>query len=238
MIAINLKLNKVFNQDCIYGMNQFPNNIADLILTDPPFGIKFQAKRSNYNRDDSLVLEGYQEPENYFDFSRAWINQAARLLKEDGSMYIFSGYNNLKDILYAVEEAGLVLVQQLIWQYNFGVFTKSKWTTSHYNILYICKNEKKRRFYRQFSDPKKHYHDIQSVIKIPREYWTGETKVPTKLPMDLVVKLLTYSSKENDVVLDPFLGSGQVAVAAKSMNRKYIGFEIVKDYYDFILERL
>lgn len=63
-------------------------------------------------------------------------------------------------------------------------------------------------------------------------------KTPTKLPAELIKKILFYSTQEGDVVLDPFLGSGQVAVVSKLMNRRYIGFEIVKDYYEFAKKRL
>ena len=60
-----------------------------------------------------------------------------------------------------------------------------------------------------------HYEDKEDVWNIKREYWTGDQKTPTKLPADLIEKILLYSSKENDIVLDPFLGSGQVAVVSK-----------------------
>lgn len=73
---------------------------------------------------------------------------------------------------------------------------------------------------------------------IPREYWTGDQKTPTKLPAELIRKMLSYSSKEGDIVLDPFLGSGQTAVVSKMLNRRYAGFEIVNEYYKFAKNRL
>jgi site-specific DNA-methyltransferase (adenine-specific) len=79
---------------------------------------------------------------------------------------------------------------------------------------------------------------MEDVWNIPREYWNGDIKTPTKLPAELVRKILQYSSVEEDVVLDPFLGSGQVAVVAKQMGRRYIGFEIVPEYVEFALRRL
>jgi site-specific DNA-methyltransferase (adenine-specific) len=80
--------------------------------------------------------------------------------------------------------------------------------------------------------------DKEDVWVINREYWNGDKKTPTKLPAELIKKILMYSSKEKDVILDPFLGSGQVAVVSKMLNRQYIGFEIVKEYYEFAKERL
>jgi site-specific DNA-methyltransferase (adenine-specific) len=78
----------------------------------------------------------------------------------------------------------------------------------------------------------------EDVWLINREYWIGDKKTPTKLPAELVKKILLYSSDENDIVLDPFLGSGQVAVVCKMMKRNFIGFEIVKEYYEFAEKRL
>ena len=63
-------------------------------------------------------------------------------------------------------------------------------------------------------------------------------KTPTKLPAEVIKKILQYSSEKNDLVLDPFLGSGQVAVVSKMLGRKYLGFEIVKQYYNFASKRL
>ena len=98
---------------------------------------------------DSNVMEGYNEilPENYYQFSYDWISEANRILKESGSMYIFSGWNNLKDILIAIDNVGLTVVNHIIWKYQFGVVTKNKFVTSHYHCLYVCKNPKKRKFY-------------------------------------------------------------------------------------------
>mgnify|MGYP003723762951 FL=1 len=80
--------------------------------------------------------------------------------------------------------------------------------------------------------------DKEDVWIIKREYWTGDEKTPTKLPAEIIKKILEYSSEVGDVVFDPFLGSGQVAMISKMEKRKYIGFEIVKEYFDFASKRL
>ena len=140
---------KIYNKNCLEGMKLIDKNKIDLIITDPPFAINFKAKKANYNRKDSNVIEGYNEilPENYYQFSYDWISEANRILKESGSMYIFSGWNNLKDILIAIDNVGLTVINHIIWKYQFGVVTKNKFVTSHYHCLYVCKNPKKRKFY-------------------------------------------------------------------------------------------
>ena len=230
-------------------MSSLESKKIDLIITDPPFAINFKSTKANYNRTASRVITGYNEikREDYYDFTYSWMSEAHRILKESGSMYVFSGWNNLKDILMALDDVGFVTVNHIIWKYQFGVVTKKKFVTSHYHCLYVCKNPKKRKFF-PFSRFKKqaktkegrslHYKDKEDVWNIKREYWTGYEKTPTKLPAELIEKIIQYSSKKGDGILDPFLGSGQVAILSKSLGRKFIGFEIVNKYYNFAKKRL
>lgn len=209
-------INEIYNMDCIDGMKQLANSSIDLVITDPPFAIEFKAKRSNYNRTQSNVLEGYQEipKEKYYEWTLQWTKEVYRVLKESGSMYVFSGWNNLKDILNVLDEIGFITVNHIIWKYQFGVATQKKFVTSHYHCLYVCKNEQKRKFfpYVRFGKCDKkdtggslHYQDKEDVWYIKREYWNGDQKTPTKLPSELIKKILLYSSEEGDMVLDPFL---------------------------------
>lgn len=243
-------MNKIFNEDCISGMaRHMPDACVDLVITDPPFGIDFKAQRSNYNRDGGRVLEGYNEIAggDYLAFTRAWLAQVYRVMKPEGSLYVFSGWNYLKDILIALDDLGFTLVNHLIWKYQFGVVTRRKYVTSHYHILYACIDDRRRKFF-PFArfDPSErspdgrsaHYRDKEDVWLIPREYWPGDLKTPTKLPAAIIQKILAYSSEPGDVVLDPFLGSGQVAVVSQQEGRRYVGFEIVPEYFAFAQKRL
>jgi len=143
-----IEINNIYNMNCIDGMKLIPEKKIDLIITDPPFAINFKASKENYNRKKSRVIEGYNEikPEDYYKFTYQWMSQAIRTLKESGSMYVFSGWNNLKDILNALDDVGFTTVNHIIWKYQFGVVTSKKFVTSHYHCLYVCKDEKKRKF--------------------------------------------------------------------------------------------
>lgn len=249
MTVQQIAFDNIYNMDCLEGMALMPEGCVDLVITDPPFAIDFRAQRSNYNRTGSRVLEGYNEiaASDYLDFTRAWMSQAFRVLSESGSAFVFSGWNNLKDILIASDEAGFTTVNHIIWKYQFGVVCKRRFVTSHYHCLFICKNDKQRKFFncarfgkddRAENGGSLRYRDMEDVWVIKREYWHGDKKTPTKLPAELIEKILQYTSEENDLVFDPFLGSGQVAVVSKLQGRRYIGFEIVQDYFDFAQERL
>ena len=229
----DFEINEIYLGDALVLMKRIPEETIDLIITDPPFAIDFKAKRSNYNRTKDKVIEGYNDipKEKYYEFTINWMKEAYRVIKETGSMYVFSGWTNLKDILNAIDEIGFKLINHLIWKYQFGVYTRKKFVTSHYHILFVVKNEKKYKFNKIEKYP-------EDVWIINREYWIGDKKTPTKLPAELIKKILLYSSDENDIVLDPFLGSGQVAVVCKIMKRNFIGFEIVKEYYEFAKKRL
>jgi len=218
----------LYEGDALTLMPRVPDGSIDLIVTDPPFAIDFKAQRLNYNRTGSNVLEGYHEipEEEYGDFTRQWIGEAARVLAPTGSMYIFSGWNRLRDILEGIDAAGLATINHLIWKYQFGVFTKKKYVTSHYHILFVAKDPKRYTF-------NKIDHYPEDVWVINREYWKGRKKTPTKLPAELVRKILLYSSNPGDLVLDPFIGSGTIAAVAQQEGRHFLGFEVVPEYCAF-----
>ena len=247
--AAEVPRNDVFCGDCVAGMAAMPPDSVDLIVTDPPFAIDFKAARANYNRTNGRVLEGYNEipAAEYADFSRAWMREAFRLLRPAGSAFVFSGWNNLKDILVAADECGFISVNHIIWKYQFGVFCRRRFVTSHYHCLFLCKDDRRRKFNphcrfapdaRRENGGSSLYADMEDVWVIKREYWPGDKKTPTKLPAELVEKILAYASDPGDLVLDPFMGSGQVAMVSKMAGRDYVGFEIVPEYHAFVRERL
>ena len=229
----NFDIDTIYQGNALELMPEIPGGVIDLIITDPPFAIDFKAHRENYNRNGANVLEGYHEiPEaHYQEFTHRWMTEAARVLAPDGSMYVFSGWNRLHDILEGLDKAGFTTINHLIWKYQFGVFTKKKYVTSHYHILFVVKNPTRYTF-------NKIDHYPEDVWVINREYWKGKKKTPTKLPLDLIKKILWYSSNDGDLVFDPFLGSGTVAVGAKTEGRRFLGFEIVPEYFTFAHERL
>ncbi len=213
-------LNVIHYEDSIEGMTSLPKGEIDLVIADPPFGIEFDGKSSVYNRDQSLVVDGYEEANGSYDaFTKDWIAQLPRILKDDGSVYIFSGWTNLESVLRGAREAGLELLNHIIWHYPFGVFTRRKFVTSHYHVLLLVKNSNS-----YFFNKLEHYPE--DVWTAKRKYRAGELKNSTKLPLDVVERCIDYSSKPGDVVLDPFMGNGTTAIAAKFNFRHYIGYEI------------
>ena len=229
--------NKIYNEDCVTGMKKIPDKKIDLVIADPPFAINFQAKKPNYNRKESNVILGYHDidPEYYDQFTTDWITQCSRILKDDGSIYIISGHSHLDAILRNITfpSFGFHLQNIIGWKFPFGVVTRKKYVTSHYNIIFATKHKTKYNFYPncRFSDDDKitvngkqkgsaRYKDMEDIWHINKEYKTGIKRTPTNLPSELIKKIISYSSKKGDLILDPFLGSGITAVMAKKMKRK------------------
>lgn len=205
----SIDLDTILFEDCIEGMKALSESTVDLIIADPPFGIDFNSLSSAYNRDSRNVIQGYEEiTENYGGFTYAWLEQVVRLMKDHATAYVFSGYTNLKEVMKACESLNLHTVNHIIWKYNFGLFTRRKFVTSHYHILLVAKNKKSYYF-----NKTKHYPS--DVWTINREYQPRSRKNGTNLPLKLVQRCIDYSSKPGDIVFDPFMGNGTTAVAAK-----------------------
>ncbi len=239
----------VYNQDCVEGAkNHIEDNSVDLIICDPPFGIEESSFQKHYYRDD-LVIEGYVEaPTDYEKFSLDWITESKRIMKDNGSMYIISGWTNLHHILNAVNKLGLHMINHIIWKYNFGVCTKTKFVSSHYHILYLSKTKKVKPKFNTYSrfgfsektadDRSLLYSDMEDVWNIPKEYQSGERKNANKLPEELIRKIMQYSSDEGDLVCDFFLGNFTSAVVSKKMNRNFVGFEINENSYNHFIKEM
>jgi site-specific DNA-methyltransferase (adenine-specific) len=219
---------QTYNQDCRLGLKTIADESVDLIFTDPPYGIKGAELDKHYNRDESKVVLGYIDIDknDYAEFCVDWIKECSRILKPTGSMYIVSGYSNLHHILNALHATKMREINHIIAEYTFGVYTKNKWVSSHYHILYWGKS-KKTYFNGQarFADTKDSYNDRLSVQKLTREYQPDTVKNKNQLPISFIEKFIEYSSQTGDLVLDPFAGSFSTGQAANKLQRNFIGFE-------------
>lgn len=169
----------------------------------------------------------------------AWISECARVLKPGGSIYIVSGWSNLVHILNALHQSTLKEINHLIAEYSFGVYTKKKWVSSHYHILFWAKPGK-RTFNTdaRFMDTQQSYQDRLSVQKLKREYQTGKMRYQNQLPASFVKKFILYSSNPGDTILDPFGGSFSTRDAALSADRNFIGFEINEHAVEYFGDRM
>jgi site-specific DNA-methyltransferase (adenine-specific) len=230
----------VYNENCIAGMSKhISDNSADLIFTDPPYGIEGDKLDAHYHRDESNVVPGYIDVplHEYAKFSMDWIKECERILRPGGSIYIVSGYTNLHHILNALHSTKLEEINHIIAKYSFGVNANKKWVSSHYHVLFWAKPDKakqKRTFnpWCKFTDHKDSYHDRLTVQDMPRDYKPGQVKNKNQLSEDFIEKFILYSSNRGDTVVDPFCGGFTTARTALRYGRKFIGFEMNKNAFD------
>ncbi len=195
------------------------NEKVDLIFADPPFGIGFKGNLQTYHRTPDALSYVEVPQEEYPDFIRSLAKWSYDALKDSGSMWLLSGWNNLRHVLEAVEEAGFTQLNHVIWKYQFGVFTRRRFTTSHYHLLLLVKDLSDYTF-------NKPEHYAEDVWYIKRPYQHGVKTAGNELPDELVERCIKTSSNPGDLVVDPVLGSGTTMKACLKLNRRCIGIEI------------
>ena len=209
------------------------------IVCDPPFGLGEDTFDKHYARDQTQIVTGYktapEDDKSYEEWATTWIREIPRILRPDGTAYIVCAWNHVCDVELAIRSAGLIVLNHIIWKYNFGVYTQKKFVSSHYHILRCGKKGSKPAFYSRayFNETDKtatghnaQYTDMEDVWMIPKEFAQGEQKNVNKLPDDLVKKMLSYSSKPGDLVADFFLGNFTTAYVARRLGRPFVGSEI------------
>lgn len=224
-----IELNKIYNEDCIEGMKLLEDNSVDLVVTDPPYKT---ITGGNSNGKNSIrpkgMLDGNRKlfkHQNNIKISD-WIGELYRILKDETHCYIFTNSLNLKNMLNESEKVGFKLHNILVWE-------KNNCTPSQYymkNCEYVLFLRKGKAKWINDIGGSKTVHKFNNVI--------GNKLHPTQKPVDLLEFYINNSSKEGEIVLDPFMGSGSTAVACINTNRNYIGFEVDEEYINVINERI
>ena len=238
----------IYNGNCVEMSKQhFQDEQFDLIVCDPPFGINEGTFDKHYNRDENNVLSGYVEaPQDYAKFTLEWLTEAKRTLKKNGSIYVISGWSNLRHILNAMATLDFNVVNHVVWKYNFGVYCKKKFVSSHYHIIYATKQvgsspvfNTNCRFGSQEKDTNNGsllYQDLEDVWLINKEFNPGQIKNKNKLPEELLKKIILYSSNTGDNVCDFFLGNFTTAIVAKKLGRHAFGTELNKESFNHCMD--
>lgn len=239
----------IYPEDCLDEDKKIKDNSVHLGIYDPPFGIGETGFDKHYKRNSNNVIQGYKEaPDDYEQWTHLWLTEAKRILRPDGSMYVFIGHSKLRHVLNAAHNLKLNEINHIVWKYNFGVCTKKKYVTSHYHVLYYSKDKKVQptfnlncRFGSQEKDQKGGsllYQDLEDVFVINRDYAPKQKKNQNKLPEELIRKLIMYSSNEGDTVCDFFMGNFTTAYAARKLGRHVCGFEMNKKSYDYHIDKI
>ena len=258
-----LPINTIINGECVSEMKKLPDSCIDLIIADPPYNL---SKGGEWKWDNSVELRGMggnwnkvmQEWddftfESYMTFTKAWLTEAKRILKPTGSMWIFGTYHNIGVINVICQILGIEIINEVVWYKRnaFPNLAKRRMTASHETILWCNKGGKKREYYFDYEYSKNgdfSYDNLKASGKQMRTVWDIPNnkekreliygKHPTQKPIRILKRMIKLASKEGDIMLTPFSGSGSECVAAKMTGRKYIGFELDDSYCQIANNRL
>lgn len=226
---MKIEPNNIYNMDCLDGMEAMREQgvVVDCIITDPPYGINYMSNRTDNHH--ILQNDGFV---NWKEAMPKWLDAMQKVISDKGCVCVFMG-GDKGDIpvtaLFTLEAVKrFSLIQTLVWEKNIGLGWRYR--PQYENIVILSKSANKYAFY----DTSK---KCGNVIKCP-QHIPQKDEHPTQKPLEVIYKLLNIHTKEGDLILDPFVGSGTTAVACHKLNRKYIGFEIDKGYYDMAQKRL
>ena len=203
----------IYNGDCVDVLPQLKP--VDLLLTDPPYGIHY---RSNYRKNKFDYIKGDRA------FPQNWLGD--KLLNSNGSLYIFANEACLDVAKLAIKEAKFNTIRMLVW--DKGATAGGNLDDYGTKCEYILYSKRKYAKLRGSRD--------SNIISIPRVHPTILIH-PAEKPKALVTYLIMKSTDYDDIVCDPFMGSGTTLVAAKELGRKAIGIEISEEYCELTVRR-
>ena len=220
-------INKIYNMDCIEGMRQMPDKSVDLVVTDPPYLIETSGA-GIYKQDDKQYVKELNEMKD--GFSREVLDELCRIMKKINIYFFCSQKQIIPLIDYFVKEKNCNW-NLLTWHKSNPVpACGNKYLTDTEFILFF--REKGVKIYGEYKS-KFTYYVTPLNQKDKKTY--GH---PTIKPLDMVSNFIINSSKEGDIVFDPFMGSGTTAVAAMKCNRNFLGYELNPDYYEICNKRI
>lgn len=251
---ISFFLDKTLNADILEGLKIIPDEFADLIIIDPPYNL---TKNFNGTKFNARTDESYDE---YLD---TWFPSVVKKLKPNGTLYMCGDWKCTSSLQRAIEKH-LTILNRITWQREKGRGAKSNWKNGMEDIWYAVKNPDdyyfnidavmiKRKVLAPYKDGGKpkdwnESDDGNFRLTCPSNFWDDisipfwsmpeNTDHPTQKPEKLYAKLILASTKENDVVFDPFLGSGTASVTAKKLKRHFFGIELNKEYCLLAQKRL
>lgn len=244
----------IYNLDCLEAMTILPDQSINLTVTSPPYNI-------GKEYENLLPLD------DYINWCKKWITEVYRLTLYDGAFWLNLGYLSIKNRAKAIPISYLLwdkipfyLIQEIVWNYGAGVAGSKFFSPRNEKFLWYVKNPEAYTFnLDDIRDPNVKYPNqkkngkikVNPLGKNPTDVWefpkvtSGQnrsskerTPHPAQFPSAVIQRIITASSHENEIVLDPFLGSGTTAMVALDLNRLVIGFEIRQDYCDIAANRI
>lgn len=220
---------KLYKGDCLEVMKDIPDESIDLIVTDPPY----RTISGGHNTPKWISGYGnsvlYKNDGKIFEHNdikhHDWLKESYRVLKKGSHIYIMTNLLNLFTLKEIAEDIGFKLHNLLVWEKN--TCNANRWYMKNCEYVLFMRKGKAKSINNASS---KTVHKYNNIV--------GNKLHPTEKPIELMKLYIENSSNENDMVLDPFMGSGSTGIASKLLNRNFIGIELDDNYFEIAKKRI
>jgi modification methylase len=236
--ALDLPVGQILQQDCVAAMAGLPDGCIDMIFADPPYNLQLGGElfRPEGSRVDAVDddWDKFDTFAHYDQFTRAWLKEARRLLKPNGTLWVIGSYHNIYRVGAALQDAGYWILNDIIWRKSNPMpnFRGTRFTNAHETLIWASRSEDSRytfnyRAMKALNDELQMRSDWLLPICAggEREKTDGVKAHPTQKPEALLYRVLLACTNKGDVVLDPFFGTGTTGAVARRLGRQWIGIE-------------
>lgn len=229
---------KLYNGDVLDIVKQLKDKSVNLIFADPPYNLSGENFLTCKNGKVAKCDKGkWDQIEDINKFNRQWIEQCLRVLADDGTIWISGTLHNHPSVGYILKELGVWIINDIIWYKPNAtpLIQKNRFVPST-ELIWLAAKSKKYYFNYEMAKKLGNGKQMRNLWEIPAE--KHKTIHPTEKPEKLLERIILIGSKEGDIVLDPFMGSGTTGVVAKRFNRNFIGIEIDEKYFEIAKKRI
>lgn len=244
--------NRIICGDCIKSMQQLPDAHFDMIFADPPYNLQLKddLHRPDNSKVDAVdaVWDKFANFADYDAFSKAWLTEARRLLKPNGTIWVIGSYHNIYRLGTLLQDNDFWILNDVVWRKSNPMpnFRGKRLTNAHETLIWAARSEKSKYCF-NYEALKALNEGIQMrsdwILPICSGHErlknkTGEKAHPTQKPESLLHRIIVGATNPGDLILDPFFGTGTTGAVAKKLGRKYIGIERETEYVKIAEERL
>jgi modification methylase len=231
--------------DCIEALARLPDRSVDLVFADPPYNLQLggDLHRPDNSKVDAVddAWDRFASFEDYDRFTRAWMAECRRVLKDDGALWVIGSYHNIFRVGATLQDLGFWILNDVVWRKSNPMpnFKGTRFTNAHETLIWAAKARGQRRYTFNYDALKAANDDLQMRSDWSLPLCTGEERVkgedglkahPTQKPEALLHRVILASTRPGEVILDPFFGTGTTGAAARRLGRRFIGIEREAEY--------
>jgi site-specific DNA-methyltransferase (adenine-specific) len=229
---------KLFKGDALEILKRLETKSVNLIFADPPYNLSGE----NYLTCKSGKMVkcdkgSWDQIENIHEFNKKWLEECVRVLKDDGTIWVSGTLHNHPSIGVILKQLSLWIINDIIWfKPNAPPLIQKNRFTPSTELIWVASKSKRYYFNYEMAVRLANGKQMRNLWEIPTE--RHKTLHPTEKPERLLERIILIGSKERDIILDPFMGSGTTGVVAKRLDRDFIGIEINDNYFEIAQRRI